>query len=185
MSILQKAVVFAVTILMAGPALAEEKTYKEKYAEKVKKMEEAFFRASRDGKTVRGVLVEGNSLFNGTTAPHRRPYGKPYTDEELLAAKKSAERNSKVLLLARDGTLYYPTPPQGRRVTESAQAYRIPRALTEEQKKEGLFTWATLVPLVGRQVEVHGDIYEGYGGVRGISIRSIAFEGEYIAGGND
>ncbi len=172
-------IVFAV--LLAGTTRAEDKNYKEKHAEKVKNMEEVFFAASRDGKTIKGVFVEGNSLFNGTTVPQERPY----TAEELENAKRSAERNSKIFLLAGDGTLYYPTLPRGQAVTQSAQAYRMPRVLTPEQKREGLFTWATMVPMVGRTVEVYGDVYPGYAGVKGIAIKYIAFEGEYIVGKKD
>jgi hypothetical protein len=38
------------------------------------------------------------------------------------------------------------------------------------------------VPLVGREVELLGEVYPGYGGVKGIAIEGIAFEGEYIVG---
>ena len=172
-------------LLLGAPAGAQEQSVKEKYTEKIRKMEEMFWAASRAGTTIRGVFVEGNSLFNGTTTPQDRPYGKPYTPEELRAAKFSAERNSKVFLLAQDGTLYYPTRPRGEALTQSEQAYRIPRVLTEEQKKEGLFTWSTMVPMVGRDVEVFGEVYPGYAGVKGIYIRSIAFEGEYIVGSQE
>ena len=41
--------------------------YKTPYAERIKIAEERFFNASKEGKTVTGVLVEGNTLFNGTT----------------------------------------------------------------------------------------------------------------------
>ena len=168
-----------------GPSQAaeEEDLYKLTYEERTKVIEDRFFAASRAGKTVTGVIVEGNSLFNGTTAPQNKPYGDPYTKEELLAAKISAERNSKLFILTEDGTLYYPTPKKGQSISESEQAHRIPRVLTEEQKKgPKLFTWATLVPMVGREVEVNGEIYPGYAGVKGIHIKSIRFEGEYIVG---
>ena len=168
---------------LVGSSPAEEKSSKQSYAERIKPMEDTFWAASRAGKTITGVLVEGNSLFNGTTAPQKRPYGKPYTEEELLAAKISAERNSKIFILTEDGTLYYPTCKKGQSISESDQAHRIPRMLTEEQKwGPKMFTWATLVPMVGREVEVYGEIYPGYAGVKGIHIDSIRFEGEYIVG---
>ncbi len=174
---------FAVCVFpaVADVSSAEEPTYEEQR----KEMEERFWAASRAGETVRGVLVEGNSLFNGTTAPQDRPYGDPYTGKQLRNAKFSAERNSKVFILARDGALFYPTVKKGDAVSKSLQAYRFPRVLTQEQKDEGLFTWATLVPLVGREVEVCGEVYPGYGGVKGVYIESIYFEGEYIVGGSD
>jgi len=167
-------------LALACPCQAEEKSYKESHADKIKKMEETFWAASQAGQTVTGVLVEGNSLFNGTTAPQGRPYGQPYTKEELLAAKISAERNSKIFILTKDGQLYYPTLPKGTAVSQSAQSHRIPRVLSEEQKKQKLFSWATMVPMVGREVEVYGEIYPGYAGVKGIHIESIRFEGEYL-----
>jgi hypothetical protein len=154
------------------------------YKERMTRLEARFAAASRAGKTVKGVLVEGNSLFNGTTSPQRRPYGQPYTRGELVAAKVSAERNSTVFVLTRDGTLYYPTPKKGERESESQNSPRIPRILRERQRRAGkkLFTWATLVPLVGREVELLGEVYPGHGGVKGIAIEAIAFEGEYIVG---
>ncbi len=170
-------------LFLAGSSQAEEKSSKETHAEKVKAMEDTFWAASKAGNTVKGVIVEGNSLFNGTTAPQDKPYGEPYTEKELLAAKISAERNSKLFILAEDGTLYYPTCMKGQSISESDQAHRMPRALTEEQKRgPKLFTWATLVPMVGRKIEVYGEIYPGYAGVKGIYIKSIYFEGEYIVG---
>ncbi|MCK5255832.1 MAG: hypothetical protein KAQ81_07405 [Deltaproteobacteria bacterium] len=165
-------------LFLAGSSQAEEKSSKETHAEKVKAMEDTFWAASKAGNTVKGVIVEGNSLFNGTTAPQ----DKPYTEEELLAAKISAERNSKLFILAEDGTLYYPTCKKGQSVSQSDQAHRIPRVLTEEQKKEGMFTWSNMVPLTGRKVELYGEIYPGYAGVKGIHIKSIYYEGEYIVG---
>ena len=165
-------------LLLAGSSQAEENSSKETHAEKVKAMEDTFWAASKAGNTVKGVIVEGNSLFNGTTAPQ----DKPYTEEELLAAKISAERNSKLFILAEDGTLYYPTCKKGQSVSQSDQAHRISRVLTEEQKKEGLFTWSNMVPLTGRKVELYGEIYPGYAGVKGIHIKSIYYEGEYIVG---
>ena len=165
-------------LFLAGSSQAEEKSSKETHADKVKAMEDTFWAASKAGNTVKGVIVEGNSLFNGTTAPQ----DKPYTEEELLAAKISAERNSKLFILTEDGTLYYPTCKKGQSVSQSDQAHRMPRVLTEEQKKEGMFTWSNMVPLVGRKVELYGEIYPGYAGVKGIHIKSIYYEGEYLVG---
>ena len=163
--------------------IEDAEVYKTPYAERVKMAEEKFFVAQKEGKTVTGVLIEGNTLFNGTTEPQNRPYGQPYTEEELLAAKISAERNSKIFILTKDGTLYYPTPEKGQMVSESEQAHRITRILTEEQKKgPKMFTWATLVPLVGREAEVYGEVYPGYAGIKGIHIESIRFKGVYIVG---
>jgi len=173
--------IMLVGLLMAGSTLAEEESSKQSYKERIKAMEDAFFAVSKAGKTVKGIIVEGNSLFNGTTAPQNKPYGQPYTEEELLDAKISAERNSQLFILAEDGTLYYPTPKKGESVSESSNSPRFSRVLTEEQKKgPKLFTWATLVPMVGREIEIHGEIYPGYAGVKGIYIKSIHFEGEYI-----
>ena len=169
-------------LFLAGLARAEEKSAKGTYAEKIKAMEETFWAASKAEKTVKGVIIEGNSFFNGTTAPQDKPYGQPYTEKELLSAKISAERNSKLFILAEDGTLYYPTCKIGQNISESDQAHRIPRVLTDEQKKEGLFTWSNTVPLVGRKVELYGEIYPGYEGVKGIHIKSIYYEGEYLVG---
>ena len=169
-------------LLSAQPVFSQDKTLKEKRAEKLQNLEDRFFAARKEGATIKGVLVEGNSLFNGTTAPQNKPYGKPYTRPELKKALRSAERNSKVFLLARDGTLYYPTVQKGQAESESLGAYRFERVLTEEQKKADTFTWATLVPMVGREIEVLGEVYPGYGGVRGLYIEAVGFEGEYIVG---
>jgi hypothetical protein len=177
-----------ISLALAGPVQAEEKKEKsraEKHLEKVKEMEATFWAAQKEGKTIKGVFIEGNSLFNGNTEPQNKPFGKPYTKEEEYAAKQSAERNSKVFLLGEDGTLYYPCHPKDETVSISEQAHRMPRVLTEEQKAEGLFTWSTQVPLVGRTVEVYAEVYPGYSGVKGIHIESIFFEGEYIVGKND
>jgi hypothetical protein len=161
----------------------DEEIYKTPYEERIKKLEERFFAASKEGKTITGVIVEGNTFFNGTIEPQNRPFGQPYTEEEYKAVAISAERNSKLFILAKDGTLYYPTPKKGQMVSESEQAHRITRILTEEQKKgPKLFTWATMVPLVGREIEVYGEVYPGYAGVKGIHIESIRFEGLYIVG---
>ena len=163
--------------------IEEANVYKTPYAERIKMAEETFFAAQKEGRTIKGVVLEGNSLFNGTTTPQDKPYGQPYTQDEQLAASISAERNSKLFILAKDGTLYYPTCKKGQSVSESEQAHRITRILTDEQKMgPKLFTWATLVPLVGREIEVYGEIYPGYAEVKGIHIKSISFEGEYIVG---
>jgi len=173
-----------ILVLLAGLLLVGCSKGRVPYKQRMTRLEARFAAASKAGRTVKGVLVEGNSLFNGTTSPQRRPYGQPYAPGELVAAKVSAERNSKVFVLARDGTLYYPTPKKGERESESQNAPRIPRILTEQQKRSErkLFTWATLVPLVGREVELLGEVYPGYSGVKGIAIEAIAFEGEYIVG---
>ena len=162
----------------------EAEVYKTPYAERMKMAEEKFLAAEKEGKIITGVIVEGNSLFNGTTEPQNKPYGAPYTQEEYRDAAISAERNSKLFILTREGTLYYPTPPKGQSVSESEQALRIHRVFTEEQKKstEKLFTWATLVPMVGREIEVSGEVYPGYGGIKAINIEYIRFEGDYIVG---
>lgn len=169
-------------MLFSSPAFSQEKTLKQQRAARLHNLEERFFAAQKEGTTIKGVLVEGNSLFNGTTAPQNRPYGEPYTKTELKAALRSAERNSTVFLLAKDGTLYYPTVKKGQVDSESLGAHRFERVLTEAQKKEKTFTWATLVPMVGREIEVLGKVYPGYGGVRGLFIEAVAFEGEYIVG---
>jgi len=178
--------ILIISLVLAGSVQAEEKKEKtraEKHAEKTMKMEETFWAAQKAGKTVKGVFIEGNSLFNGLTEPQNRPFGKPYTEEEGYAAKQSAERNSKIFLLAEDGTLYYPCPSKDERVSQSEQAHRIPRVLTEEQKKgPKMFTWATPTPMVGRVVEAYGEIFPGYAGVKGIHIESIFFEGDYLVG---
>ena len=162
----------------------EDQDYKTSYAERVKMAEEKFYAAQKEGKIITGIIVEGNSLFNGTTEPQNKPYGKPYTKQEFKAVAVSAERNSKLFILTKDGQLYYPTPIKGQLVSESEQAHRIHRVFTEEQKKstKKLFTWASLVPLIGREIEIFGEIYPGYAGIKGIHIESIRFEGDYIVG---
>jgi len=163
--------------------IEEADVYKTPYAERMKMVEEQFYAAQKEGKTIRGVIVEGNTLFNNTLEPQNKPYKQPYSREEYNAVAISAERNSKLFILTEDGTLYYPTPKKGQLVSESEQAHRIHRVLTEEQKKgPKMFTWATLVPLIGREVEVSGEIFPGYAGVKGIFIESIQFEGLYIVG---
>ena len=168
-----------VSIFFAQSVQAEEAAAKKlSYEERMKIIEDQFFAAAQEGKTVKGVIVEGNSLFNGTTSPQKN-YEQPYTKEELRPAKFSAERNSKVFILTKDGTLYYPTPRKGESVSQSMNSPRIPRVLTEAQKKgPKLNKWATLVPLVGREVEVYGEVYPGYGGIKGVCIESIKFEGD-------
>jgi hypothetical protein len=163
--------------------IEEADVYKTPYAERMKMAEDKFYAAQKEGKTVTGVIVEGNTLFNNTLEPQNKPYKQPYTKEEYDAVAISAERNSKLFILTEDGTLYYPTPKKGQLVSESEQAHRIDRVLTEEQKKgPKMFTWATLVPLIGREVEVSGEIFPGYAGVKGINIATIQFEGLYIVG---
>ena len=161
----------------------EAEVYETPYEERMRIAEEKFNAAQKEGKTVKGVLVDGNTLFNNTLEPQDRPYKQPYTQEEYEAVAISAERNSKIFLLTEDGQLYYPAPKKGQLVSESEQAHRITRILTEEQKKgEKLFTWATQVPLIGREVEVYGEVFPGYAGVKGIHIELIQFEGTYIVG---
>jgi len=168
------ACLFFVQSVQAEEAAAKKLTYDQR----MKIIEDQFFAASQAGKTIKGVLVEGNSLFNGTTAPQNH-YEKPYAKEELRPVKFSAERNSKIFILTKDGTLYYPTPQRGELISMSMNAPRIPRVLTDTQKKgPKLKPWATLVPLVGMEVEVCGEIYPGYGGIKGLYIESIKFEGD-------
>jgi len=165
---------FFVPSVQAEEAAAKKLTYDER----MKIIEDKFFAAEQAGKNLKGILVEGNSLFNGTTAPQNH-YEKPYAKEERRPVKFSAERNSKVFLLTKDGTLYYPTPPKGELISQSMNSPRIPRVLTEAQKKgPKLNKWATLVPLVGMEVEVCGEVYPGYGGIKGVYIESIKFEGD-------
>jgi hypothetical protein len=172
------------TACLTEGEVEDAEVYKTPYAERMKMIEEKFLAAEKDGKIVTGVVVEGNSLFNGTTEPQNKPYGQPYTKEEFRAAAISAERNSKLFILSKDGTLYYPTPPKGQSVSESEQALRIHRVFTAEQKnsKQKLFTWATLVPMTGREIEICGEVYPGYSGIQGIHIESIRFAGDYIVG---
>jgi len=173
----------AFTACLTQGEIEDPETYKTSYAERMKMLEDEFYAAREEGKTITGVIVEGNTLFNGTITPQNKPYQKPYTNEEYTAVSVSAERNSKLFILTKDGQLYYPTPPKGQMVSESEQAYRIERVLTEEQKSgPKVFTWATMVPMVGREVEVYGEVYPGYAGVRGINIESIHFAGQYLVG---
>jgi len=169
----------AACLLFVQPVTAEEATGKKlSYDERMKIIENKFNAEARAGRTVKGILVEGNSFFNGTTDPQNH-YDTPYSKEQWRPVKFSAERNSKVFLLTRDGVLYYPTAPKGELISQSANSPRIPRVLTEEQKKgPKLNKWATLVPLVGMEVEVCGEVYPGYSGVKGIHIESIKFEGD-------
>ena len=166
----------------ACPAQEQEKSNSQKRTEFRMALEDRFEAASKEGKTIKGVLVEGNSLFNGTTQPQAKPYGKPYTDAELKNALRSAERNSKVFLLGKDGTLYYPTVKQGEANSESMGGYRFERMISYDQKDRKVLPWATLTPLVGRDIEVLGIVYPGYAGVKGLYIEALAFEGEYIRG---
>jgi hypothetical protein len=171
--------ILAVCLFFVPSVQAEEATGKKlTYDERMKIIEDQFAAAHQAGKTITGILVEGNSLFNGTTDPQNH-YDKPYAKGDLRPAKFSAERNSKVFLLTKDGTMYYPTAPKGERISQSANSPRIPRVLTEAQKKgPKLNKWATLVPLVGKEVEVFGEVYPGYAGIKGIYIESIQFEGD-------
>ena len=181
LKLLPVVLLFALASCLTQGEIEDPEVYKTSYDERMKITEEKFYAAQKEGKTVRGVIVEGNTLFNNTIEPQSKPYKQPYTQEEYDAVAISAERNSKLFILTEDGTLYYPTPPQGQLVSESEQAHRITRVLTGEQKQgPKLFTWATMVPLVGREVEVSGEVYPGYAGVKGISIESIQFEGLYI-----
>ena len=171
------------TACLTQGEIEDPETYKTPYAERMKMLEDEFYAAKKEGKTVTGVIIEGNTLFNGTTEPQNKPYGDPYTKEEYNAVAISAERNSKLFILTKDGQLYYPTPPKGQAVSESEQANRIHRVLTEPQKSgPKMFTWATLVPLVGREIEVYGEVYPGYAGVKGIHVESVQFAGQYIVG---
>jgi len=36
--------------------------------------------------------------------------------------------------------------------------------------------------MVGREVEVYGEVYPGYAGTKGINIELIKFEGDYLTG---
>jgi hypothetical protein len=36
--------------------------------------------------------------------------------------------------------------------------------------------------MVGRVVEVYGEVFPGYAGVKGIHIESLFFEGDYLVG---
>ncbi len=165
-------------------AQAEEQKETSTHELKLKEAEAAFYKAREEGNTITVYIIEGNSFFNGTSNPAERiKQGKePYTEEELLSAKISAERNSQIFLLAKDGSLYYPTVKKGNSRSQSSNSPRMHRVLSEDQKKEKMFTWSTLVPLVGREVEFHGEIYPGYAGVKGIYIQTIFFEGEYLVG---
>ena len=131
---------------------------------------------------IKAVIVEGNTIFSGTYLPQDKPFGKPYSEKELANANLSAERNSKLFLLDENGVLYYPCPKKGVEVSESTQANRIHRVFTPEQeeiiksKKKKLFTWTTLTQHVGEVAEFEGEIYPGYGDIKGIYIESIKYE---------
>jgi hypothetical protein len=173
----------ALSACLSEGEIEDPETYKTSYAERMKMIEDEFYAAKKEGKTITGVIIEGNTLFNGTTEPQNKPYGEPYNKKEHNAVAISAERNSKLFILTKDGQLYYPTSEAGQMVSESDQAHRIERVLTEEQKSgPKMFTWATLVPLVGREVEVYGLEYPGYAGIKGIHIESVQFAGLYIVG---
>lgn len=132
---------------------------------------------------LKAVVIEGNTLFNGAMKPRSKPSQEAYTEEELLEAKTNAERGSKLFLLAQDGALYYPAPKAGEistiHLNQNMNARRIPRILGEEARARNRaenkkkLNWLTLVHVVGHEVEVQGDIYPGYAGVKGIYIKSI------------
>ncbi len=177
------ALISALTVFFTCTASpAQEKSLSQQRTERLMALEERFEAASKEGKTIKGVLIEGNSLFNNTVDIKSKPYGKPYTEAELKLALRSAERNSKVFLISKDGTLYYPTVKQSEADSESMGGYRFERIISYEQKDKKVLPWATLTPLVGREIEVLGTVYPGFGGVKGLDIEAMAFEGEYIRG---
>ena len=75
--------------------IEEADVYKTPYAERMKIAEEKFNAAKEAGKTVKGVLVDGNTLFNNTLEPQNKPYRQPYTLEEYEAVAISAERTAR------------------------------------------------------------------------------------------
>lgn len=120
-----------------------------------------------------GVVIEGDSMFNGTTSPQTKPYNQPYTDDELKKIKFSAERGSKLFIITKDGQLYYPTPKQGVMPAQTPNAPRITRVFGATVNTKGLFKWLTLVHVVGHEVEVTGETYPGYSGIKGFHIETI------------
>ncbi|OGL47503.1 MAG: hypothetical protein A2W05_03000 [Candidatus Schekmanbacteria bacterium RBG_16_38_10] len=133
--------------------------------------------------TKTAVVIDGNTLFNNSIKPQEKPYKHPYTDKELVLTKTNSERGSKLFLLTKDGTLYYPVPKPGVssivHLNQNMNAPRITRIFSKEvqaqikaQNKKKI-TWLTLVHVVGHEVEVTGDIYPGYSGVKGINIKTI------------
>lgn len=139
------------------------------------------FVGAANAETFKAVIVEGNSLFSGTYAPQDKPFEKPYAEDELANVNLSAERNSKIFLLDENGVLYYPCPKKGVAVSESTQSERIHRIFTPEQqeiidaKKKKLFTWTTLTQHMGEVMEITGEIYPGYGGIKGVYIESVLY----------
>ncbi len=133
--------------------------------------------------TITAVVIDGNTLFNNSFKPQDKPYKHPYTEDELVTAKTNAERGSKLFLLAKDGTLYYPTPKPGEnnpvQLNQNMNAPRIPRVFSKEvqaqikSQNQKKFTWLTLVHVVGHEVEVTGEIYPGISGMKGIYIKTI------------
>lgn len=125
------------------------------------------------GKVLKGVVIEGDSLFNGTTAPQENPYKNPYSEKDLKNVKFSAERGSKVMILAEDGTLYYPVPKKGTEISHNTNAPRITRVFSKDVNTKGLFKWLTLLHVIGLEVEVTGEEYSGYGGIKAFYIETI------------
>lgn len=132
-----------------------------------------------NAETLKAVVIDGNTLFNNAYSPQ----DKPYTEKELTVAKTNAERGGKLFLLAKDGTIYYPTPKKGEtsaiHLNQNMNAPRIPRVFSKEvqaqiqSQSKKKFTWLTLVHVVGHEVEVTGEIYPGYAGIKGIYIKTI------------
>jgi len=126
-----------------------------------------------DADVIKGVVIEGDSMFNGTTSPQNKPYKKPYTEEELKKVKFSAERGSKLFILTEDGTLYYPVPKKGDLPSINTSAPRITRVFGKAVDTKGLFKWLTLVHVVGLEVELTGEEYPGVGSVKAFHIETI------------
>ena len=63
------------TACLTEGEVEEAEVYKTPYAERMKMLEQEFLAAEKEGKIITGVIVEGNSLFNGTTEPQNKPYG--------------------------------------------------------------------------------------------------------------
>ena len=138
---------------------------------------------SAGAETLKAIVIDGNTLFNDTIDSANRPYEKFYAEKELAVAKTDAERGSKLFLLTKDGTLYYPAPKKGATSTiflnQNMNAPRIIRIFGKElqaqinAQNKKKFSWLTLVHVVGHEVELTGDIYPGYSGVKGIYIKTI------------
>ena len=125
------------------------------------------------GSVLKGVVIEGDSMFNGTTAPQVKPYKNPYSDKELKNVKFSAERGSKVMILAEDGTLYYPVPKKGTDISINTNSPRITRVFGKDVDTKGLFKWLTLLHVIGLEVEVTGEEYPGFNGIKAFYIETI------------